>query len=71
MVAVIPTGSWDTNLTDSWDSCDSCAIRCGLTAVHIDLPVADLVYLVEESPPRAGEAPHTPVLVADDEALQG
>ena len=68
MVAVIPPGGWDANLTDS---CDSCAISCGLTAVHIDLPVADLVYLVEESPPWAGEAPHPPALVADDEALQG
>jgi hypothetical protein len=41
-----------------------------LSAVHVELPVADLVYLVEERSARAGEAPHPSALVADDEALK-
>jgi hypothetical protein len=41
-----------------------------LSAVHIELPVADLVYLVEERSAGAGEAPHPSALVADDEALK-
>ena len=40
-----------------------------LSAVHIELPVADLVYLVEKRSARAGEAPHPSALVADDETL--
>ncbi len=40
-----------------------------LSAVHIELPVTDLVYLVEERSARAGEAPHPSALVADDETL--
>jgi hypothetical protein len=40
-----------------------------LSAVHIELPVTDLVYLVKERSARASEAPHPPALVADDEAL--
>jgi hypothetical protein len=40
-----------------------------LSAVHIELPVTDLVYLVEKRSARTREAPHPSALVADDEAL--
>jgi hypothetical protein len=41
-----------------------------LLAVHVGLPVADLVDLVEEGLAGAGEASHPSALVADDEALK-